>query len=113
MIRSWGRRARAPTAHVGDAGEVGDPCGPRTQARRDGPRSTSGSVKSGGAMQDHAVPKLSAKELGSATGESVERIGRLYTLKLIGDEGHERFTPEDVERVRLIQFLERRQIGLD
>jgi len=61
-------------------------------------------------MQDHAVPKFSATELGSATDELE---GVQATDALDGDEGHERFTQEDVERVRLIQFLERRQIGLD
>jgi len=37
----------------------------------------------------------------------------LRSLKLIGSEADERFAPEDVERVRLIQFLERRQIELE
>jgi hypothetical protein len=35
-----------PLAHVGDAGEVGDPFGPRTQASPMASRSTWGSVKS-------------------------------------------------------------------
>ncbi len=35
----------------------------------------------------------------------------MQSLKLIGPEGDGRFVPEDVERVRLIQFLERRRIG--
>ena len=52
------------------------------------------------------------KELSSVTGEPVERLHLLRSLKLIGSEGDGRFAAEDTERIRLIQFLERRQIGL-
>ena len=64
-------------------------------------------------MEESPAPKLSAQELSSATGEPVERVRRLRSLKLIGSEGDERFAPEDIERIRLIQFLERQQIGLE
>ena len=64
-------------------------------------------------MEEGPAPKLSAQELSSATGEPVERVRRLRSLKLIGSEGDERFAPEDIERIRLIQFLERQQIGLE
>ncbi len=64
-------------------------------------------------MEQGPAPKLSAQELSSATGEPVERVRRLRSLKLIGSEGDERFAPEDIERIRLIQFLERQQIGLE
>ena len=64
-------------------------------------------------MEQDSGPRLSEKELASVTGEPVERLRRLRSLRLIGSEGDARFPPEDVERVRLIQFLERRQIGLE
>jgi adenylate cyclase len=64
-------------------------------------------------MEQDSAPRLSEKELASVTGEPVERLRRLRSLRLIGSEGDPRFPPEDVERVRLIQFLERRQIGLE
>ncbi len=38
---------------------------------------------------------------------------RLRSLTLIGSQGEDLFAREDVERVRLIQFLERRQIPLE
>jgi adenylate cyclase len=56
---------------------------------------------------------LSADELSSVTGEPLERLHRWRSLKLIGSEGDERFAREDVERIRLIQFLDRRQIPLE
>jgi adenylate cyclase len=62
-------------------------------------------------MNQESQPKLSAAELSSATGEPIERLRRLRLLELIGTPGDEQFAPEDVERVRLIQFLERRRIG--
>jgi len=40
-------------------------------------------------------------------------LQRLRSLKLIGSAENDSFTPTDVERVRLVQFLERRQIALD
>ncbi len=61
-------------------------------------------------MEEDSAPKLSAEELSSATGEPIERLRRLQSLKLIGAGHEERFAREDVERVRLIQFLERRRI---
>ena len=64
-------------------------------------------------MAQDSASRLSAEELSSITGEPVERLHRLRSLKLIGSEGDERFAAEDAERVRLIQFLERRQIGLE
>ncbi len=64
-------------------------------------------------MEQDSAPRLSAEDLSSATGEPVGRLRRLRSLKLIGSEADERFAPEDVERVRLIQFLERRQIELE
>ena len=64
-------------------------------------------------MEPASVPTLSAEELGSATEEPIERLHRLRSLRLIGSEANERFRREDVVRVRLIQFLERRQIPLE
>src|SRR5437660_8590714 len=64
-------------------------------------------------MAEDSISRLSAEELSAVTGEPVERLRRLRSLKLIGSEGDERFAAEDAERVRLIQFLERRQIGLE
>ena len=55
---------------------------------------------------------LSVEELGAATGEPAERLQKLRSLGLIRPDAGERFAPEDIERVRLIQFLERRQIPL-
>ena len=57
--------------------------------------------------------ELSVEDLVSLTGEPVERLRRLWALGLIGSEGEDHFVVHDVERVRLIQFLERRQIGLE
>src|ERR671919_2109272 len=64
-------------------------------------------------MKQPSDPKWSAEELGLATGEPVGRLRRLRSLRLIGSEGDERFAPEDAERVRLVQFLERRGVGLE
>src|SRR5499426_41142 len=58
-------------------------------------------------------PNLSAEELSTATGESPERLQQLRSLRLICPDAGERFAPTDVERVRLVQFLERRQIPLE
>ena len=63
-------------------------------------------------MERHSVPKLSADELSSETGEPIERLQLLRSLKLIGTESDEQFVPTDAERVRLVQFLERQQIPL-
>lgn len=62
-------------------------------------------------MKQDTARKLSAEELSSATGEPIERLRRLQSLTLIGSESDGWFASEDVERVRLIQFLERRRIG--
>lgn len=64
-------------------------------------------------MKQDSARRVSAQDLSSATGEPIERLRRLRSLKLIGSDGEDRFVPEDIERVRLIQFLERRQIGLE
>lgn len=58
-------------------------------------------------------PNLSVEELSAATGEPAERLQELRLLGLIGSDAEERFGPEDIERVRLVQFLERRQIPLE
>ncbi len=64
-------------------------------------------------MEPDFVPTLSAAELSSVTGEAIEHLHRLRSLTLIGSQGEDLFAREDVERVRLIQFLERRQIPLE
>jgi adenylate cyclase len=64
-------------------------------------------------MGQDSARTLSADDLTSVTGEPIERLQQLRSLRLIGSEHEERFTPKDIERVRLIQFLERRQIPLD
>jgi len=64
-------------------------------------------------MEPDFVPTLSAAELSSVTGEAIEHLHRLRSLTLIGSQGEDQFAREDVERVRLIQFLERRQIPLE
>src|SRR5499433_3819571 len=56
---------------------------------------------------------LSGEELSAATGEPAERLEELRLLGLIRPDPGERFAPEDIERVRLVQFLERRQIPLE
>ncbi len=42
-------------------------------------------------MAQDPASRLSAEELDSVTGEPVERLHRLRSLKLIGSEGDERF----------------------
>ncbi len=64
-------------------------------------------------MAPHAVPTPSVNELSAATGEPVERLEQLRSLGLIGSEDGVRYPSKDVERVRLVQFLERRQIPLN
>src|SRR5215467_7024558 len=56
---------------------------------------------------------LSVEELSAATREPAERLQELRLLGLIRPDAGERFAPEDIERVRLVQFLERRQIPLE
>ena len=58
-------------------------------------------------------PNLSAEELSTATGESPERLQQLRSLRLICPDAEQRFAPKDIERVRLVQFLERQQIPLE
>ncbi len=62
-------------------------------------------------MRRDSIATVAPDQLSAATGEPIERLQRLRALKLIGSEGEEWFRGEDVERVRLIQFLERRQIS--
>src|SRR5215831_4831832 len=58
-------------------------------------------------------PYLAVEELSAATGEPAERLQELRSLGLIRPDAGERFASEDIERVRLVQFLERRQIPLE
>ncbi len=62
-------------------------------------------------MRRDSGPTISPDQLSAATGEPIERLQRLRALGLIGSAGEEWFGREDVERLRLIQFLERRQIS--
>lgn len=64
-------------------------------------------------MGKDRAPTLSADQVISTTGETVERLQHFRTLGLIGSEDAHRYASKDVERVRLIQFLERRQIPLE
>ena len=64
-------------------------------------------------MEQDSARTLSADELLSATGEPIDRLLQFRSLRLIGSEDGERYASTDIERVRLIQFLERRQIPLD
>jgi class 3 adenylate cyclase len=64
-------------------------------------------------MEHAPARKVSAEELSFATGEPPERLRHFRSLELIGSQDDERFGPEDVERVRLIQFLERRKVALE
>ena len=64
-------------------------------------------------MEHGAARTLSAEELSLATGAPVERLRVLRSFRLIGSVDDAVFAAEDVERIRLIQFLERRQIPLE
>jgi class 3 adenylate cyclase len=64
-------------------------------------------------MDQDSTPTLSADDLMSVTREPLERLRHLQSLGLIGSGDDDRFAPQDVERVRLVQFLERRQIPLE
>ncbi len=57
--------------------------------------------------------ELTLDELSRRTGEPVERLRQWRSLGLIGRECSDGFQPEDVERVRLVQLLLRRGIGLE
>src|SRR5262249_14586531 len=59
------------------------------------------------------LPYLSVEELSAATGEPAERLRELRSLGIIRPDAGERFAPKDIERVRLVQYLERRQIPLE
>jgi len=59
------------------------------------------------------LSNLSVEELSSATGEPAERLQQLRSLQLIGSSRKDRFARTDIERVRLVQFLERQQIPLE
>jgi len=56
---------------------------------------------------------LTALELGGRIGEPVERVNEWRALGLIGGEGAETFSPEDVQRARLVQLLLRRGFGIE
>jgi class 3 adenylate cyclase/YHS domain-containing protein len=57
--------------------------------------------------------ELSIGELAQRTGEPVKRLRRWRSLGFIGREDIDAFTPEDVERVRLVQLFLRRGISLE
>jgi adenylate cyclase len=57
--------------------------------------------------------ELSLRELVQRTGEPLERLQQWHSLGLIGRAGSEEFGPEDVERVRLLQFLLRRLASVE
>jgi adenylate cyclase len=61
-------------------------------------------------VEQDSAAKLSAEELSSATGEAIERVRHWRSLELLGSHGEGAFARDDIERVRLIQFLERREI---
>src|SRR5215470_4818471 len=67
----------------------------------------------GDSVEQNSARTLSADELASATREPIERLQQFQSLGLIGSEHGERYPSKDVERIRLIQFLERRQIPLE
>lgn len=64
-------------------------------------------------MNADSGSRLSAEELSAATGESIDRLYRLRSLGLIGAGTDTGFGRHDIERVRLIRFLGRRQISLE
>lgn len=59
------------------------------------------------------LPEFTLEELAIRTADSVTRLKEWYSLGLFGTSDAQRFNHEDVERVRLIQLLLRRGIGLD
>ena len=67
-----------------------------------------------GAMLDAAMAQaLTVLELSAQCGEPAERLRTWRATGLIGTEGPDLFAPEDLQRIRLIQFLLRRGFGLD
>src|SRR5216110_2663611 len=57
--------------------------------------------------------ELRLPEFSRRMGEPLERMREWRSLGLIGRESAETFGPEDVQRIRLIQLLLRRGIGLE
>src|SRR6266576_6923702 len=57
--------------------------------------------------------ELTLPEFSRRMGEPLERMREWRSLGLIGRESAETFGPEDVQRIRLIQLLLRRGIGLE
>lgn len=57
--------------------------------------------------------ELSIEDLARRTGEPVKRLRRWRSLGLIGREGGDGFTFQDVERARLVQLFLRRGITLE
>ena len=57
--------------------------------------------------------ELTLEELAELTAAPADQLREWRSLGLIGRESAETFRPEDVQRIRLIQLLLRRGIGLD
>ena len=57
--------------------------------------------------------RLTLDELGARSGAAVDSLREWAALGLIGRGGDDAFGPEDVQRIRLIQLLLRRGIGLE
>src|SRR2546422_7598051 len=55
---------------------------------------------------------LTLEELAELTAAPADQLREWRSLGLIGRESAETFRPEDVQRIRLIQLLLRRGIGL-
>jgi hypothetical protein len=67
-----------------------------------------------GAMLDTTMAQaLTVLELSERCGEPAERLRTWRAAGLIGSEGPDLFVPEDLQRIRLIQFLLRRGFALD
>jgi adenylate cyclase len=57
--------------------------------------------------------QLSIEELARRTGEPAKRLRQWRSLGLIGREGGDGFSSEDVESVRLVKLLLRRGVGME
>src|SRR5439155_9664482 len=57
--------------------------------------------------------ELTLDELAELTAAPADQLREWRSLGLIGRESAETFGPEDVQRIRLIQLLLRRGIGLE
>src|SRR5213594_2184065 len=57
--------------------------------------------------------EFTLREFSQFLAEPLERVREWRSLGLIGRESAETFGPEDVQRIRLIQLLLRRGIGLE